>query len=82
MTSPCECSLGEVHWPGLRRGHRIHPLLCQLLMKILVVINPVCACVRPSAEDDDFQRLVLAESHSRLLSGFSKINREREKVGG
>ena len=26
-------------------------------MKIILVINPVCACVRTSAKDDDFQKL-------------------------
>ena len=34
-----------------------YPLLCQFLMKIIIVINLVCACVKTSAEDDDFQRL-------------------------
>ena len=34
-----------------------YPLLCQCLMKIILVINPVCTCVRTSAEDDDFQTL-------------------------
>ena len=37
---------------------RFHPLLCQFfLMKIIIVINPVCVCVGTSAEGDDFPRL-------------------------
>ena len=36
---------------------RFYPLPCRFLMKIIIDINPVCACVRTSAEDDDFQRL-------------------------
>ena len=36
---------------------RFFPLLCQLFMKIVTVINPACACVRMSAEEDDFHRL-------------------------
>ena len=36
---------------------RFYPLLCQVLKKIIMVINPVCACVKTSAEDGDFQRL-------------------------
>ena len=27
-------------------------------MKIIIVINPVCTCIRTSAEDDDCQREV------------------------
>ena len=34
-----------------------YPLLCQFLMKIIIVINFVCVCVRTSAEDEDFQKL-------------------------
>ena len=30
--------------------------LCQLLMKIIPVINLVCACVKTSFEDDNFLR--------------------------
>ena len=37
-------------------------------MKIIIVINLVCACVKTSAEDDDFQSL-------------SKGGREREREG-
>ena len=44
------------------------PLLCQFLMKIIIVINLVCACVKTSAEEDDFQSL-------------SKRERERERQG-
>ena len=35
---------------------RFHPVLCKFLMKIITVIYSVRACVRTSAEDDDFQR--------------------------
>ena len=45
---------------------RSYPLLCQFLMKIIIVINLVCACVKTSAEYDDFQSL-------------SKGERERER---
>ena len=38
-----------------------YPLLCQFLMKIIKVITPVCACVKTSAEDDDFQSLSKGE---------------------
>ena len=40
----------------LRR--RFYPLLCQFLMKIIIVFNLVCACVMTSTEDedDDFQK--------------------------
>ena len=38
-----------------------YPLLCQFLMKIIIVINLVCACVKTSAEDDDFQSLSKGE---------------------
>ena len=36
---------------------RSFPLLCQFLMKIIIVINLLCMCVKTSAEDDDFQSL-------------------------
>ena len=36
---------------------RSYPLLCQFLMNIIIVINLVCAYVKTSAEDDDFQSL-------------------------
>ena len=36
---------------------RFYPVLSQCLTKIIIVINLVCACVKTSAEDDDFQRL-------------------------
>ena len=35
---------------------RSYPLLCQFLMKMIKVINLVCACVKTSAEDDVFRR--------------------------
>ena len=35
---------------------RSYPLLCQFLIKIMKVTNLMCACVKTSAEDDDFQR--------------------------
>ena len=35
---------------------RFYPLLCQFLMKIIPVINWVCACVKTSVEDDNFLR--------------------------
>ena len=31
-----------------------YPWLCQFLMKIISGINHVCACIRTSAEDDNF----------------------------
>ena len=34
----------------------LYPLLGQFLMNIIIVIDPVCACARMFAEDDDFQR--------------------------
>ena len=33
-----------------------YPQLCQFLMTIIPVINSVCACIRMSAEDDNFPR--------------------------
>ena len=39
-----------------------YPLLCQFLTKIRIVINLVFACVKTSAEDDDFQSLSKGES--------------------
>ena len=36
---------------------RTYPLFCQFLMKIIIVINLVCACVKTSAEGDHFQSL-------------------------
>ena len=47
-----------------------YPLLCQFLMKIMIVINLMCACVKTSAEDDDFQSLSKGERE-----------REREREG-
>ena len=41
---------------------RSYPLLCQFLTKIRIVINLVFACVKTSAEDDDFQSLSKGES--------------------
>ena len=35
---------------------RFYPRLCQFLMKIIPVINWVCACVKTSVEDDSFLR--------------------------
>ena len=49
---------------------RSYPLLCQFLMKIIIVINLVCACIKTSAEDDDFQSLSKGERGGE---------REREK---
>ena len=34
---------------------RFYPLLCQFLMKFILVFHLLCACVRPSPEDDDFK---------------------------
>ena len=45
---------------------RSYSLLCQFLMKIIIVINCVCECVKTYAENDDFQ-------------SFSKRERERER---
>ena len=36
-------------------------VLCQFLMKIIIIINLVCECVKTFAEDDDFQRLSKGE---------------------
>ena len=35
---------------------RFYPQLCQFLMTIIPVINSVGACIRMSAEDDNFLR--------------------------
>ena len=35
---------------------RFYPRLCQFWMKIIPVINWVCACVKTSVEDDNFLR--------------------------
>ena len=35
-----------------------------IVMKIIIVINLVCACVKTSAEDDDFQSLSDGERES------------------
>ena len=50
---------------------RFYPLLCQFLMKIIIVINLVCEYVETAAEDDDFQS---------LSKGERKRERERECV--
>ena len=55
---------------------RSYPLLCQFLMKIITVINLVCACVKTSAEDDDFQSL----SKRDREGGRERGGRERERV--
>ena len=52
-----------------------YPLLCQFLMKIIIVINLVCMCVKTSAEDNDFQSL------SRGV-GVGEGERERGSGGG
>ena len=53
------CRAGKKSKPKTERGKRwcthLYPLLCQFLIKIIIVIKPVC--VRMCAEDDDFQRL-------------------------
>ena len=41
-------------------------------MKIIIVINLVCACVKTSTEDDDFQGL--------LKGGGGERERKRERV--
>ena len=46
---------------------RSYPLLCQFLMKIIIVINNVCACVKTSAEDDDFQSFSRRELESMFF---------------
>ena len=33
---------------------RFYPWLCQFLMKIIPVINRMCACVKTSVEDNNF----------------------------
>ena len=53
---------------------RSYPLLSQLLMKIIIVINLVCVWVKTSAEDDDFQSLSKG-------GGEREREREREWVG-
>ena len=40
---------------------RSYPLLCQFLLKIIIVINIVCAYVQTSAEEDDFHSLSKGE---------------------
>ena len=49
---------------------RSYPLLSQFFMKIIIVINLVCACVKTTVEDDDFQSLSKGERE-----------REREREG-
>ena len=53
-----------------RYKSRSYPLLCQFLMKIIIVINLLCACVMTSAEDDEFQS---------LSKGARWRDRERER---
>ena len=36
---------------------RSYPLFCQFLIKIIIVINLLCMCVKTSAGNDDFQCL-------------------------
>ena len=48
---------------------RSYPLLCQFLMKI-IAINLVCACVKTSAEDDDFQSLSKGGERERVCVCF------------
>ena len=36
---------------------RSYPLLCQFLMKTIIVSNLLCMCVKTSAGNDDFQCL-------------------------
>ena len=48
-----------------------YPLLCQFLMKIIIVINLMCSCVKTSAVDDDFES---------LSEGEREEGRERESV--
>ena len=50
---------------------RSYPLLCQFLMKIIIVINLVYMCIKTPAEDDDFQR---------LSKGERERERERERM--
>ena len=38
-----------------------YPLLCQFIMKIIIVINLLRACIKTSAEDDDVQSLSKGE---------------------
>ena len=54
---------------------RFYPRLCRFLMKIITVINLVCACVKTSAEDDDFQSL-----SKRDREGGREREGERERV--
>ena len=46
---------------------RSYPLLCQFLMKIIIVINLMCACVKTSAAGDDFQSLSKGERESQRV---------------
>ena len=48
-----------------------YPLLCQFLMKIIIVINLVYMYIKTPAEDDDFQRLLKRRERER--------ERERER---
>ena len=56
---------------------RSYPMLGQFFMKIIIVINLVCACVKASAEDDDFQSLSKGE---REREGEKEREGERERV--
>ena len=49
------------------------PLLCQFLMKIITVINLVCACIKTCAEDDDFQSLSKGEREDWREREFSNF---------
>ena len=60
---------------------RSYLLLCQFLTKFIIVINLVCACVKTSAEDNDFQRLSKGERDrgGGGREGEREGEREREK---
>ena len=52
---------GRFLLPKTNTNPRSYPLLCQFLMKIIIVINFLCVGVETSAEDDDFQSLSKGE---------------------
>ena len=47
---------------------RSYPLLCEFLMKITIVINLACACVKTSAEHDDFESLSKRERETMTMT--------------
>ena len=61
MLSPKDSLTKEVHFNSEESCHLFYSLLCQFLMKIVIVMNLVCVCVKTSAKEDDFQSLSKGE---------------------